>query len=97
MGRQESIDTTGVMARRLTRRFVFNLQFIAAAQIHSAISLRPDLEFEMQFEILELAIGREFQPVTWTDEIPIDHGPMTVRWEVTASIVMPSIQIFSVE
>src|SRR5579862_8807817 len=81
------------MAGRLPLRFNFDLRLITTTQIHSAVRILAAVEFDMQFEILELLVVDEFRPIAGTDQSSVLHRP--VRRPGLA--LLPARQILAIE
>ncbi len=92
-GSQEPIDAAGVVAGRLGLRLGFDLHFVAAAQIDSAVGILAAVELHMQLEILELGIADNLGSVAGSHKGSILHCPFG-----RAGLAhLPAGEVFAVE
>src|SRR6185437_12560861 len=54
---QEPVDASGVMAGRLGCGVGFDLNFVASAQVDSAVGLWAGIELDMQLEVAEFGLA----------------------------------------
>ena len=76
------------------RRLVFDLNLVAAAQVHAAISFLRAVVLNVQFEIFELARGLEVCAVFFIDEFAVFHYPVVGRAGVER---FPAGQVLPIE
>ena len=93
-GSDESVNAAGMMAGRLLDRICFYLDFIATAQINSAIRVLPDIELNVQLEILELGVIDKLGAMSGADQRSIFNPP----WRGCVGFVLsPAAEIFAIE
>ena len=93
-GREKTVNASRVMARRLLNGVGFDLHFVAAAEIHAAVRIRPAIEFDMQLEVFEFRIVNQLRTIPRRDQLAIFDFPYLLGiWFAH----LPAREIFSVE
>src|SRR5438045_4626058 len=90
--RNESVDTAEAMRIWLATVIVFDLDFVAAAQIDSAVAAGGITEFDVKLEIAEGAHGTKVDAGARAGEHAIAHEPLVGR-----SHRLPAVEIVGIE
>src|SRR5262249_3957917 len=91
--RQETVYAAHVVTRWFLDGVGFNLNFVPAAQIDTAVGIRGAVEFNMQFEVFELGVVDQLRAVPGTYQVAALDRPLGC----TGSFHPPSRQIFPIE
>ena len=91
--RQESVDGSDLVEGILFSGLVLDLHFVAPAQIHSAIAVSRAVELNVEFEIIELALGPDIRSRRFVHQFGILHLPVIL----VGLIGDPTVQTFAIE
>src|ERR1035437_7048623 len=93
--REHAVDTPDAVKLVVgVHLLVLHLDFVAAAQIDAAIAVIGAVEFDVQFEIVELARGFQVGALGFVDQLAVLHRPVIGQSRVGG---FPSGEILAVE